>query len=300
MQCLRRAAFTLVELLVVLALISILILLLLPAINAAREAARRTQCTNNMKQIGLAVSGFEGARRQYPPGAIWTGGKAHGSALVHLLPFIEQKHVFQAFDFTQPSIDSSRWPGSTELVASRTITTYLCPSDDHDGTLNGRALHNYAASTGPTGLYENPDCYCDGSQWSAYVQSPPDNSDDFAGPFTRTGVAVTQRRIVDGLSRTIFFGEVRPRCSQHNSAGWGTTNNGNGYCSTIIPINFDTCNENAADPCNRPCTWNTEVGFKSNHPAGVNMLFGDGHVEFLAENVDHQLYQHLGAKADRR
>jgi hypothetical protein len=80
--------------------------------------------------------------------------------------------------------------------------------------------------------------------------------------------------------------------------GWAYTNNGNGYCTTIIPINYDTCKEQASDPCARPCNWNTEVGFKSAHSGGAFFLFGDGSVHFLQQTIDHQTYQYLGAKSD--
>jgi hypothetical protein len=105
-------------------------------------------------------------------------------------------------------------------------------------------------------------------------------------------------KITDGLSKTIFVGEVRVGCSEHAQAGWAWTKNGNGYCSTLIPINYDTCDENAPDPCHRPKSWNTGVGFKSAHSGGAEFVFGDGAVHFLNESIDMQLYQYLGAKAD--
>ena len=91
---------------------------------------------------------------------------------------------------------------------------------------------------------------------------------------------------------------MRPACSEHVQNGWSTTNDGNGYCTTIIPINYDSCDVTAADPCRRPCNWNTEVGFKSAHPDGAQFLFGDGSVQFLRETIDHQTYQYLGGKSD--
>ena len=95
------------------------------------------------------------------------------------------------------------------------------------------------------------------------------------------------------------MGEIRPLCSWHGDNGWATTNNGNGYCSTIIPINYDTCQgADAANGCNRFCNWNTEAGFKSSHPGGAQFLFGDGSVHMLTEDIDYMTYQHLGGKAD--
>jgi prepilin-type processing-associated H-X9-DG protein len=148
-------------------------------------------------------------------------------------------------------------------------------------------------------VYENPGCYCAiPAEWSSLAMAPLDDPKNYAGPFTRMGTAVKLSQITDGLSKTIFFGEVRPNCSQHVREGWAYTNNGNGYCTTLIPINYDSCNEDAADGCAAPCNWNTEVGFKSSHSGGAQFLFGDGSVHFIPESIEHQTYQYLGAKSD--
>jgi prepilin-type processing-associated H-X9-DG protein len=189
-------------------------------------------------------------------------------------------------------------PGTGKKVASVLIETYICPSDNHgDFAPNGDALHNYAASRGPTSVYDNPACPCS-HPWQGLAMAPMDDPKLFAGPFTRVGSVSELQDITDGLTNTIFFGEVRPNCSEHARNGWLASNNGNGYCTTLIPINFDTCNDSAPDPCNQSCNWNTEVGFKSLHPGGANILRGDGSVRFLAETIEHQAYQYLGAKND--
>jgi prepilin-type processing-associated H-X9-DG protein len=122
----------------------------------------------------------------------------------------------------------------------------------------------------------------------------------FAGPFFRGGVSTSMRDCLDGLSNTIYFGEVRPMCSAHNGNGWGSSNNGQGLTSTIVPINYDSCDRSAAgaDNCGRYCNWNTELAFKSLHPGGAMFLFGDGNVRLLDENIDHWMYQYLGGKSD--
>ncbi|HOM18813.1 MAG TPA: DUF1559 domain-containing protein, partial [Thermoguttaceae bacterium] len=114
------------------------------------------------------------------------------------------------------------------------------------------------------------------------------------------GTAMRESDIVDGLSNTIFFGEVRPQCSVHNSQGWGSSNNGQGLTATVVPINYNSCSRDAvgSDNCDKYCNWNTELGFKSRHPGGAQFLFGDGSVHFLPETIDHWTYQYLGAKAD--
>jgi prepilin-type N-terminal cleavage/methylation domain-containing protein/prepilin-type processing-associated H-X9-DG protein len=295
-----RSAFTLVEVLVVIAIIGILIALLLPAVQAAREAARRSSCTNNLKQIGIALHNYENAHKTFPAGAYWNpdpNAPHKGSILIQLLPFVEQNAVYTGFDMSATTVEDSFFPGTSTRVASSEISTYLCPSDDGGTHLNDRAFHNYAASRGPTDLFSNPACPCT-LPWQSMSLAPLDDPHNFAGPFTRVGVACSVRQVTDGLSKTIFFGEVRPGCSQHIQNGWAASNDGNGYCSTLIPINFDTCNDSSPDPCHRSYNWNAEVGFKSTHDKGANFLFGDGSVRFLAETIDHQVYQYLGAKAD--
>jgi prepilin-type processing-associated H-X9-DG protein len=122
----------------------------------------------------------------------------------------------------------------------------------------------------------------------------------YAGPFHRwlNADPCSFHDILDGLSNTIFFGEVRPGCSAHQNQGWVRNNNGQGLTGTLIPINYDSCNANAPNPCNRQCNWNTELGFKSRHPGGAQFLLGDGNARFIRQTISHPLYQKLGGKAD--
>ena len=296
-------AFTLVELLVVIAIIGMLVALLLPAVQAAREAGRRAQCTSNLKQIGIALAGYEGACRQLPPGAIWdpTNNINRGSALVHILPYVEQNQLFQAFNFNALDTDDEVFPGTSTLIASTPVNVYRCPSDDGEPFYWGNlAVHTYAASRGPTDVFNNLACSCP-NPWQSLSMAPLDDPTNFAGPFTRVGATIRSADVLDGLSNTIFFGELRPRCSQHAQNGWANTNDGNGYCTTLIPINYDTCQPNSLDPCHQSCNWTTEVGFKSAHPGGAQFLLGDGSARFVNETIDHAfVYQALGAKRDGR
>jgi len=289
-------AFTLVELLVVIAIIGVLVALLLPAIQAAREAARRSQCSNNLKQIGLAIHNYELSYKRLPAGANWRGAPLvqKGSILLFLLPFIEETGLYNSVDMHSPNLDDVV---RNAPIGGTRVTTYICPSDELNGMYKEFAVHSYAASRGPTALYDNPGCSC-AHDFDKYKLAPLDDLTNYAGPFTRMGTTTKLSRITDGLSQTIFFGEVRPGCSESVREGWAFTNNGNGYCSTIIPINYDTCNDQATDNCARSCNWNTEAGFKSNHPGGAYFLFGDGSAHFVQEDVDHQTYQYLGAKSD--
>jgi hypothetical protein len=277
----------------------VLIALLLPAVQAAREAGRRSQCTNNLKQIGLAVLNYEQSRKLLPPGAIREsgGGRRHGSIFVHLLPMLEQAPLYQAFDFKRNNVDDTKAPGTDGRADGVELPSLVCPSDERELRYDGRVAHNYAASRGPTEVWFNSSSLCNYS-WVDLALAPIDDPLLFAGPFTRIGVQERLEAITDGLSNTIFFGEVRPKCSEHVRNGWVASNNGNGYCTTLIPINHDTCNDEAPDPCHRSNNYNTEVGFKSSHPGGAYFLVGDGSVHFIDEAIDHAAYQRLGAKND--
>jgi prepilin-type N-terminal cleavage/methylation domain-containing protein len=294
----RRSAFTLVELLVVIAIIGVLIALLLPAVQAAREAARRSQCEDNLKQIGLAVLNYEQGKKVLPPGAIRiSGGRRGGSVFVHLLPMLEQAALYQAFNFKSDDVDDTKIAGSDKRADSVVIPLLICPSDDREPDYDGRVAHNYSAYRGPTEVWFNSSSICN-YPWADLARAPIDDPKVFAGPFTRVGTQESLKAITDGLSNTIFFGEVRPKCSEHARSGWLNSNNGNGYCTTLIPINYDSCSEDAPDPCHRFDSWNTEVGFKSVHPGGAYFLLGDGSVHFIDEGIDHATYQLLGAKDD--
>jgi prepilin-type N-terminal cleavage/methylation domain-containing protein/prepilin-type processing-associated H-X9-DG protein len=307
----RRRAFTLVELLVVIAIIGILIALLLPAVQAAREAARATQCRNNLKQIGVALHNYHDTYKCFPPGAFWFGTNYNayrGSIMIRLLPYIEQQPLFDQYDFSRPT-DGQTYRGTTTWLQSTIIPTFICPSDNHPGVYGSpvRALHNYAASIGPTTHGNNSACSC--SEWASWNQrieiyrwhGDYGNTRNYAGPFFRDPSYVTHiRDCTDGLTSTIFFGEMRPMCSQHAMGGWATSNNGQGLTATTVPINYDTCSLDSNEPngCIRYCNWSTELAFRSRHPTGAHFLMGDGSVHFISESIDYKTYQLLGCKAD--
>lgn len=307
----RRSGFTLVELLVVIAIIGILVALLLPAVQAAREAARRMQCGNNVKQLGLALHNYHDTMKMFPPGAVFYGGNNdRGSIFIRLLPYMEQQQIYDLYNM-DVNTDVQAFPasvnGGIQLRGAR-IPTLICPSDTNRerGTAPALAMPaNYYPSMGPTAsISNNSACSC--GQFADFQarSRAGTGTDNPAGPFTRRGWNYMSRmsHITDGLSNTIFLGEVRADCSGHVQVGWSHSNKWGGF--TQIPINFDSCRTLAQaqaegrDGCFATCNWNAEVGFKSRHPGGAMFAMGDGSVQFLPQTIDMRLYQNLGDRED--
>lgn len=297
-----RNAFTLVELLVVIAIIGILIGMLLPAVQQVREAARRTQCANNLRQVGVALHNYEGALGDMPAGAYFSHipVRNYGSIMIQLLPFMEQNNLYDNYNFKSGGKpDNQKMPDGT-LIAAHTIPTLVCPSDNGKETYyRGHGISNYLASKGPTAHINSPwhpnPLW---TVWNANAFGGYHNPAETAGPFNRLSVRYKFRDCIDGQSNVIFFGEVRRADSRHVQRGWGATNNGQGMLSTLIPINWYCADEDATDGRFHPGNWNGEFGFKSSHPMGVHILMGDGSTHFIKESMDPDLFNLLGAKAD--
>lgn len=302
-----NAALTLIELLVVIAIISILVALLLPAVQSAREAARRLECANNMKQLGLACHEYHDAHGHLPAGAYWYTYKLvdreqqYGNILMRLLPYLDEQALYDAFDFSVPT-NWQEFPDGRQ-IGSQSVPAFICPSYGEDSVYDGLVAADYSASQGPSGFYENPDHTCRFVPiWNEHRLSEEwseENHRFFAGPFHRNeGIEIRFAEITDGLSKTIFFGEIRPECSHSAQSGWPHTLNGQGHSTTLVPLNWDSCQEEATDGCHYPGNWSTELGFRSVHPGGVNFLLGDGAVRYFPDEIDYQTLQYLGAKAD--
>ncbi|QDT66519.1 DUF1559 domain-containing protein [Calycomorphotria hydatis] len=308
----RYSGFTLVELLVVIAIIAILIALLLPGVQQAREAARRSQCKNNLKQLGLALHNYHDNFRQFPPGHgniwnRWQGTGNHGSWLSRLLPYVEEVSLYNSLhpDNVDLSVASNG-----KFVYEIVIPKFLCPSDDHNGLWEGisypagqlRAASNYSASMGsqnnnPTGCATHLNYFGTGPH--VRNDDPEQKLENLSGVIGHVAVAAAIKDITDGTSNTIILGEVRPNCSAHVRRGWLAANSL--YTGTGIQINFNTCEgePGTGSGCNvYSGQWGTSQGFKSRHVGGCHFTLCDGSVQFINENIDMVTYQRLGDRRD--
>ena len=290
-SCLRRAAFTLVELLVVITIIGILIALLLPAVQAAREAARRIQCSNNFKQVGLAMHNYHAALRTFPTGiCMWRGGSCGDPGLgqnyygfswsTHILPFLEQKTIHDQLDFNLNLSSYALEPNFS--VGANFIPAYLCPSDPQGeelvscctGPYNGAGEYEDLAKTNMAGVADSYDWTCDGN-------IPTPNGDGVL--YQRSKVKIGH--ITDGTTNTLLIGEaVGGKPGSNSGFFWSTwnilhTRNGINYPLQLDPI---------------PSVWNVaSFGFASYHPGGCHFLMADGSVQFLTETVDQNVLAFL-------
>jgi prepilin-type N-terminal cleavage/methylation domain-containing protein/prepilin-type processing-associated H-X9-DG protein len=290
-----RGAFTLIELLVVIAIIAVLIGLLLPAVQKVREAASRSQCVNNLKQIGIALQAYHGIENCFPPGYVsgWDSngddtGPGWGWA-AKLLPHIEQENLFRAITFTQP-IEAS---GNASARVTP-VKTYLCPSDPTPRTFTAQG---YNLSTGaPTAAI------CDlaaGNYLGVFGISEP--GVDGEGVFYRNS-RVGFKDITDGASQSLMVGE--------RSWKWGAvTWVGSVTGAALIPVPGSSAPPgvwnssgmvlgHTFEGAGGPGSLGTEVnGFAGAHPAGTNFLFADGHVQLLSASLDHSIYKALSTIA---
>ena len=287
--------FTLVELLVVIAIIGILVALLLPAVQVAREAARRCSCRNGMRQIGWATLNFHDVNRHLPPPKVGnTPFSNQGSTFVLLLPYLEEGSLYDTYDFSKDINDPVNQPVTTGV-----ITTYLCPS---------MALPLLGASGG--GATYGPGSYLISTRTSYFPLAK------YNGAFeavTGSPYQLGLKHITDGTSKTIFAGEINyafeekepmPSVDEPTIKGqgggfaWaqGYWILGTGHMSSEVPQLFN----NSKDFLN-PYSSRT---FRSDHPSGVYFVFLDGSVRQITDDSDpiirHALVTRAGAESSHQ
>jgi prepilin-type N-terminal cleavage/methylation domain-containing protein len=314
----RSKGFTLIELLVVIAIIAVLIALLLPAVQQAREAARRTQCKNNLKQYGLGIHNYHDTYGFFPPGhSTWDGAPQIGWQ-VRILPFVDQAPLFNQVNMALGYAPNTTLPdGST--IKSKKLAMYMCPTDASSKLTNlpngGEAQASYGGNMGSqqtpsassscqqfmaiggtSGVYnyENP-----GGQAGHGNTADPSQ---ISGIFSRFGMTIRMANISDGTSNVFFVGEILSDCNDHNGGWWDRNQGGNAHSSTSVPLNdMTTCpnSKKISNPaCTNPNNWNYSWGFRSSHTGGGHFLMGDGTVRFISENIDYMTYQKLGGRRD--
>ncbi|NQT13992.1 MAG: DUF1559 domain-containing protein [Planctomycetes bacterium] len=276
----RIRGFTLVELLVVIAIIGILIALLLPAVQAAREAARRSQCSNNLKQIGLALHNYHDTYKVFPPEYInygatgpggWRNTEPRWAWGTFILPFLEQRPLYDQLD---PSANHTVPP--TPVAALETVVDgYLCPSDDHSNIKNG--YFNTTANTTPPSIYLG---------MSNYVIS---ESIAGHGYSTRSPASHAVHKISDirdGTSNTMMVGErdfVKHVAAVYPARQRSTCSVG---FRVINPINTPGLGTTGNRTWNAPGHACSRYTIGSQHPGGCNVVFCDGAVHFLSETLE--------------
>jgi prepilin-type N-terminal cleavage/methylation domain-containing protein/prepilin-type processing-associated H-X9-DG protein len=323
-----RHAFTLIELLVVIAIIAVLIALLLPAVQAAREAARRIQCTNNLKQIALALHNYHGQINCFPTGNIasddglyvgtwwgWTSG---------ILPPMEQGPLFNAINF---SFSCTGPPNAT--IRLTIVNAYLCPSDGSAPAVRNTpdidyhydwaiaAQGNYLANLGDTNwgtpfdIYDGDSARLTDPQWAGWpFPATYGCKGTFRGMFgdCSNGICISLPQVTDGSSNTLLVGESV--LSENAYLAW--TSNSLMYASTVVPLNWrSSLQDGQVDTDGTTCAFGVSgnvaihcyynytyaIGFKSLHPGGVNFAMTDGSVRFLKQSVNFRIINALGSRA---
>lgn len=328
-----RSGFTLVELLVVIAIIGILVGLLLPAVQAAREAARRMQCSNNLKQIGLATHMYLDTYTQRFPAGSYHG--TMGTWLVTLLPFVEQTALRNLYQ-NHGGVESFRTGGkryghADNLVVTRQqMSVYTCPSDRVTASpsiISGITFHNYVANYGNTTRGRlspygtNPDGSANVWGGAPFIEYIGPNTGNWANYYSwihtdlgKLKFVVKLGDIVDGTTNTVAFSE----CVQGSSgdlsgfAWWG----GGAHFETLLPPNTsqpDVVEQSCANPpqdkLNPPCvvraaasgnvvTTGAEThAARSRHVGGVQAVMCDGSVHFISSSIDLFTWRSLGSAA---
>jgi len=327
----RRAitGFTLVELLVVIAIIGILIALLLPAVQAAREAARRSQCVDNLKQLSLGCLNYNDVMKKFPqcylgnqpPSVGGHSGTCTGrSWMFAILPYIEQAPLQNLTSYYLPLGGNFGVPVNVNTgVAKTVVPVFLCPSDQNqDGIMGSRSDSGTPPADGATWAVTNYKG-CAGSNWAwgdaicryifpkgGYWPNSNNGLEQGNGMMWRNWnnqanqamCWVPISNVQDGTSNTFLLGEAIPRWTLW--AWWWNSNATTATCG--IPLNYKSLAIQASPDTvtleSRWGDWPNNYSFMSRHPMGANFAMVDGHVSFINETIDLYLYRYLGNRGD--
>ena len=301
----QRNAFTLIELLVVIAITAVLIALLLPAVQQAREAARRSQCRNHLKQLGLAVHNYEATfgllpinrYGDYAYSSVWGGpfeDSYSWSWLASILPYIDQTTLWN-----QGNIPNVRLKDSPAVAA--TIPIFTCPSDMLQGSAARNETSNYLRTnplvgmTNYKGVQGSNFCFGDWANpgTAGHGCEPWEDGDGIFFPMN-FAQKVGWRNITDGLSTTLMIGED---VYDPNSPGVGNFGIGFAWAHSVEACAMAAIPINAKRPDGTPYAstdWQGRNGFRSRHIGGTQFALADGSVRFLSENMALGLYRALG------
>jgi prepilin-type N-terminal cleavage/methylation domain-containing protein/prepilin-type processing-associated H-X9-DG protein len=319
----RRCALTLIELLVVIAIIGVMVGLLLPAVQSARESARRVQCINHLKQLGLALQNYESAEKHFPPGEYKAAGVPKNGAVAwpaQILSYLEQASVHSGVSVKSDIRTPPNWQADLTGAVNTVIPEFLCPSssrhqfnrgfDNHltdfngdgvyqPGTGEGLACSDYMGVSAPRSNFVHPQIgvkYGNHHGTLLSLESGPGCSS--AAPEC-IAKAVRIEEITDGLTKTIIVGESSGRGVQDSNGdapggenfnalvgAWASFSNAGKIELNVVDDGYSAINPPAS------INWSQEEFF-SDHPGGVQILMCDGSVHFLSEDTDHFIYYAL-------
>jgi len=302
MRASRRRGFTLVELLVVIAIIGVLIALLLPAVQAARAAARRTQCTNNLKQIGLGVQHYHDKYKVLPAGNITPGNccgtLSYTNWAIAILPYLELQTLYDRYEMRLVNEDQPILPDGF-CVVQQVIPVYRCPDDDTSDLLQRPASgprvnkdYRHGSYRGITGIGANAG-YFDNDQWSGRIP------ESYRGPLHTVGsrnlIHEGLGSVRDGTSSTLLVGEYMTRTTTNRGTFWGYSYT----CYSLASVGFEarryiadynTCKAIAGDDGENAC----KRGLGSFHTGGLHFLKCDGSVSFFSTTMDVSILAAMG------